>query len=50
MTRSFIFSAGSRESSVANFEPPSAEQDPLNLMKHFQSEQQWVIGPHGHAD
>jgi pilus assembly protein CpaC len=26
------------------------QQDPLNLMKHFQSEQQWVIGPHGHAD
>jgi len=26
------------------------EQDPLNLMKHFQSEQQWVIGPHGYAD
>jgi pilus assembly protein CpaC len=25
-------------------------QDPLNLMKHYQSEQQWVIGPHGHAD
>ena len=25
-------------------------QDPLNLMKHFQSEQQWLIGPHGHSD
>jgi len=27
-----------------------AEQDPLNLMKHFQSEREWVIGPHGYAD
>ena len=32
------------------FRATKAEQDPLNLMKHFQSEQQWVIGPHGHAD
>ncbi len=24
------------------------ELDPLNVMKHFQSEDQWVIGPHGH--
>jgi pilus assembly protein CpaC len=32
------------------FRATVAEQDPLNLMKHFQSEQQWVIGPHGHAD
>jgi pilus assembly protein CpaC len=26
------------------------QQDPLNLMKHFQSERQWVVGPHGYAD
>lgn len=32
------------------FRATKAEQDPLNIMKHFQSEQQWVIGPHGHAD
>jgi len=32
------------------FRSTMAEQDPLNLMKHYQSEQQWVIGPHGHAD
>lgn len=24
--------------------------DPLDIMKHFQSENHWVIGPHGHAD
>ncbi len=32
------------------FRATKAEQDPLNLMKHFQSEQQWVVGPHGYAD
>jgi pilus assembly protein CpaC len=32
------------------FRATKAEQDPLNLMKHFQSEQQWVAGPHGYAD
>ena len=32
------------------FRATKGEQDPLNLMKHFQSEQQWVVGPHGHAD
>jgi pilus assembly protein CpaC len=32
------------------FRATKAEQDPLNLMKHFQSEEHWVIGPHGHAD
>lgn len=25
-------------------------QDPLNVMKHLRSEQQWVVGPHGHSD
>jgi pilus assembly protein CpaC len=32
------------------FRATVGQQDPLNLMKHFQSEQQWVVGPHGHAD
>jgi pilus assembly protein CpaC len=32
------------------FRATKAEQDPLNIMKHFQSETHWVIGPHGHAD
>jgi pilus assembly protein CpaC len=32
------------------FRAPIADQDPLRLMKHFQSEQQWVVGPHGYAD
>jgi pilus assembly protein CpaC len=32
------------------FRATVGQQDPLNLMKHYQSEQQWVIGPHGHAD
>jgi pilus assembly protein CpaC len=32
------------------FRPTVGQQDPLNLMKHFQSEQQWVVGPHGHAE
>jgi pilus assembly protein CpaC len=32
------------------FRATKGEQDPLNLMKHFQSEQQWIVGSHGHAD
>jgi len=32
------------------FRATVSQQDPLNLMRHFQSEQQWVIGPHGYAD
>ena len=32
------------------FRSTVSEQDPLNLMRHFQSEQQWLIGPHGHSD
>jgi pilus assembly protein CpaC len=32
------------------FRATKGEQDPLNIMKHFQSEGQWVIGPHGHAE
>lgn len=26
------------------------ELDPYQIMKHFQSENRWVVGPHGHAD
>jgi pilus assembly protein CpaC len=26
------------------------ELDPFNVMKHIASENQWVVGPHGHAD
>jgi pilus assembly protein CpaC len=32
------------------FRATKGEQDPINIMKHYQSEQQWVVGPHGHAD
>ena len=32
------------------FRATVGDQDPLKLMKHFQSEQQWVVGPHGYAD
>jgi pilus assembly protein CpaC len=32
------------------FRATVGQQDPLNLMKHFQSEQQWVVGPHGYSD
>jgi len=28
----------------------TAVHDPLDVMKHFQSENHWVVGPHGHAD
>jgi pilus assembly protein CpaC len=32
------------------FRATVGQQDPLNLMKHFQSEQHWVVGPHGYSD
>ncbi|GAC1473337.1 MAG: type II and III secretion system protein family protein [Isosphaeraceae bacterium] len=32
------------------FRATTAEHDPLNVMKHFESENHWVVGPHGHAD
>ena len=32
------------------FRATVAEHDPLDVMKHFQSENQWVIGPHGYSD
>jgi pilus assembly protein CpaC len=32
------------------FRATVGQQDPLNLMKHFQSEQNWVVGPHGYSD
>lgn len=32
------------------FRATVGQQDPLNLMKHFQSEEHWVVGPHGYSD
>jgi pilus assembly protein CpaC len=32
------------------FRATVGQQDPLNIMKHFQAEQQWVVGPHGYSD
>ena len=32
------------------FRDTIAEHDPLDVMKHFQSENHWVVGPHGYAD
>jgi pilus assembly protein CpaC len=32
------------------FRSTISQFDPLEVMKHFQSENQWVIGPHGHAE
>jgi pilus assembly protein CpaC len=32
------------------FRATIAEHDPLDVMKHFQSENHWVIGPHGYDD
>jgi pilus assembly protein CpaC len=32
------------------FRSTVAESDPLDVMKHFASENHWVVGPHGHAD
>ena len=28
----------------------TAYADPFQVMKHFRSEDQWVVGPHGFAD
>ena len=33
-----------------DFRATVREHDPLDVMKHYRSEQQWVIGPHGYAD
>ena len=33
-----------------DFRATVAEHDPLDVMKHLQSENHWVIGPHGHSD
>ncbi len=33
-----------------NFRSTVIEHDPLQIMKHYQSENTWVVGPHGHAD
>jgi pilus assembly protein CpaC len=32
------------------FRATTAEFDPLDVMKHFRSENYWVIGPHGYAE
>jgi pilus assembly protein CpaC len=32
------------------FRATVAEFDPLDVMKHFQCEYNWVVGPHGHSD
>jgi pilus assembly protein CpaC len=32
------------------FRATVAQQDPLNIMKHFQSEEHWVVGPHGYSE
>jgi pilus assembly protein CpaC len=32
------------------FRPTVMQFDPLEVMKHFQCENQWVVGPHGHAE
>jgi pilus assembly protein CpaC len=34
----------------APFRATIAELDPWGIMRHVQSEQKWVVGPHGHAD
>ena len=33
-----------------DFRATVAEHDPLDVMKHLQSENHWVVGPHGHSD
>jgi pilus assembly protein CpaC len=33
-----------------NFRSTVREMDTLNVMRHFRSENQWVIGPHGYAE
>jgi len=32
------------------FRATIAEHDPVDVMKHLRSDNQWVVGPHGHAD
>ncbi|WP_254053414.1 type II and III secretion system protein family protein [Singulisphaera sp. GP187] len=46
----FYFLGRIEGKSGKDFRATVRELDPLNVMKHFQSENQWVIGPHGHAD
>lgn len=46
----FYFLGRIEGKSGKDFRATVRELDPLNVMKHFQCEQQWVIGPHGHAD
>lgn len=46
----FYFLGRIEGKSGKDFRATVRELDPLNVMKHFQSEDQWVIGPHGHSD
>lgn len=46
----FYFLGRIEGKSGKDFRATVRELDPLNVMKHFQCENQWVIGPHGHAD
>ena len=46
----FYFLGRIEGKSGVDFRATVKELDPLDVMKHFRSEDQWVIGPHGHAD
>jgi pilus assembly protein CpaC len=46
----FYFLGRIEGKSGVNFRSTVRELDPLNLMRHFRSENQWVIGPHGYAE
>jgi pilus assembly protein CpaC len=46
----FYFLGRIEGKSGTDFRATVKELDPLNVMKHFRCENQWVIGPHGHAD
>jgi pilus assembly protein CpaC len=46
----FYFLGRIEGKSGVNFRSSVRELDPLNIMRHFRSENQWVIGPHGYAE
>ncbi len=46
----FFFLGRIEGKSGVNFRSTVREIDPLNVMRHFRSENQWVIGPHGYAE
>jgi pilus assembly protein CpaC len=46
----FFFLGRIEGKSGRDFRATVREHDPLNIMKHFRSEYQWVVGPHGYAD